>query len=214
MSIISQILGAVAGFILSTISALGYAGIFLFMILESMVFPVPSEVVMPFAGYLAATGQFNLILVIAFSTLGSIIGSLLSYYIGKRWGTRLIETYGKYVLVDLDDLKKTEAWFKKRGELTIFASRLIPVVRHLISLVAGVGKMNIKKFTIYTIAGAAIWNALLAYLGYVLGQNWEQVTRYTEELSIIVVILLIIGCIYYVYRHMRRRKKTVKQIKN
>ncbi len=179
-----------------------------------MVFPVPSEVVMPFAGYLAATGQFNLILVIAFSTLGSIIGSLLSYYIGKRWGTRLIETYGKYVLVDLDDLKKTEAWFKKRGELTIFASRLIPVVRHLISLVAGVGKMNIKKFTIYTIAGAAIWNALLAYLGYVLGQNWEQVTRYTEELSIIVVILLIIGCIYYVYRHMRRRKKTVKQIKN
>ena len=210
MSVISEILGAIAGFILSTILALNYAGIFIFMILESMVFPVPSEVVMPFAGYLAATGQFNLILVIAFSTLGSIIGSLFSYYIGKRWGTRLIVSYGKYILVDLDDLKKTEAWFTKRGELTIFASRLTPVVRHLISLVAGVGKMNIKKFTIYTIAGAAIWNALLAYLGYILGKNWEQVTRYTEELSIVVVILLVIGCIYYVYRHVTKRKNSLK----
>ncbi|MCX6665207.1 MAG: DedA family protein [Euryarchaeota archaeon] len=165
---------------------------------------------MQFAGFIAAQGKLNLVLVIVFSTIGSIIGSLLSYYIGKRWGTRLIVTYGKYILVDLDDLKKTEAWFTKRGELTIFASRLIPVVRHLISLVAGVGKMNIKKFTIYTIAGAAIWNALLAYLGYYLGQNWREVTQYTDELSIIVVILLVIGVIFYIYRHISRRKKSVK----
>jgi len=214
MSIISQILGAIGAFILSVISSLGYAGIFVFMILESMVFPIPSELVMPFAGFVAAQGQLNLILVIVFSTIGSIIGSLLSYYMGKRWGSRLIVSYGKYIFVDIDDLKKTEEWFKKRGELTIFASRLIPVVRHLISLVAGIGKMNVKKFSLYTIMGAAVWNSLLAYLGYVLGQHWDEVTSYTEELNIIVVILLVIGCMYYVYRHLKRRKKIANRIKN
>lgn len=211
MSIISEIITQISNFISSTMSSpRGYFVIFLLMILESMVFPVPSELVMPFAGFIAAKGELNLILVIVFSTIGSITGSLISYYIGKRWGIKLIESYGKYILVDTDDLKKTEAWFKKRGEPTIFASRLIPVVRHLISLVAGVGKMNIKKFSIYTIAGAAIWNALLAYLGYLLGQNWKQVTGYTDELSIVVVILLVIGCIYYIYRHLTKKKKHVK----
>ena len=211
MSIISEILTSISNFISSTMSSpLGYFVIFLLMILESMVFPIPSELVMPFAGFIAAQGKLNLILVIVFSTIGSIIGSLFSYYMGKRWGTRLIVSYGKYILINLDDLKKTESWFTKRGELTIFASRLIPVVRHLISLVAGIGKMNIKKFTIYTIAGAAIWNALLACLGYYLGQNWREVTQYTDELSIIVVILLVIGVIFYIYRHVTRRKKSVK----
>lgn len=207
MSILSDILAIAGQFMLSTISYFGYFGIFSLMVLESMVFPVPSEFVMPFAGFLASQGQFNIVLVIVFSSLGSIVGSLLSYYIGKRWGIKLIESYGKYVLVDIDDLKKTQEWFDKRGELTIFFSRLIPVVRHLISIVAGVGKMNIKKFSLYTIAGATIWNSFLAYLGYVLGQNWENVSRYSEEIDIIVVIALILGVTYFVYRHITKRKK-------
>jgi membrane protein DedA with SNARE-associated domain len=207
MSILSDILAIAGQFMLSTISYLNYPGIFFLMALESMVFPVPSEVVMPYAGYLVFKGQFNIVLVIVFSSLGSIVGSLLSYYIGKRWGIKLIESYGKYVLVDIDDLKKTQEWFDKRGELTIFFSRLIPVVRHLISIVAGVGKMNVKKFSLYTIAGATIWNSFLAYLGYVLGQNWENVSKYSGEIDIIVVIALILGVTYFIYRHITKRKK-------
>jgi len=216
MSILSDILATAGQFMLSTINYFGYFGIFFLMILESMVLPVPSEFVMPFAGFIAAQGKLNLIIVIVFSTIGSIAGSLLSYYIGKRWGTRLIESYGKYVLVDIDDLKKTQEWFDKRGELTIFFSRLVPVVRHLISIVAGVGKMNVKKFSFYTILGATIWNSLLAYLGYVLGQNWEKVTRYSDEISIVIVILLLIGVLYFAYRHILEMKKrhAKKKLKN
>lgn len=211
MSIISEFFATIGNFFLSVISSLGYAGIFFMMVLESMVFPVPSELVMPFAGFLAYRGDFNLILIVICSTLGSIVGSLLSYYIGKRWGYTLVLSYGKYFLVDEEDLEKTVSWFSKRGEITIFASRLVPVVRHLISLVAGVGKMNLKKFSFYTIVGAAIWNAILAYLGYLLGENWHEVTKYVDELSIVVVILLIIGCLYFVYRHLTKRKKSAKK---
>jgi membrane protein DedA with SNARE-associated domain len=207
MSILSEILEAIGGFALSTISLLGYAGIFFLMMLESMVVPVPSEFVMPFAGFLVAQGNFNFILVIIASSLGSITGSLIFYYIGKTGGHTLVEKYGKYVLVDTEDIKKTEAWFNKRGELTIFIARLIPVVRHLISLVAGVGKMNVRKFTLYTTLGATLWNGILTYLGFILGQHWNEVSQYVEELDIIIVILLVIGCLYFAYRHINRKKK-------
>jgi len=193
--------------VLSTISLLGYAGIFFLMMLESMVVPVPSELVMPFAGFLVAQGNFNFILVIVASSLGSITGSLIFYYIGKTGGHTLVEKYGKYVLVNTEDIKKTEEWFNKRGELTIFIARLIPVVRHLISLVAGVGKMNVRKFTLYTILGATLWNSILTYLGFILGQHWNEVSQYVEELDIIIVILLIVGVLYFAYRHITRKKK-------
>jgi membrane protein DedA with SNARE-associated domain len=207
MSILSEILAAIGGFALSTISLLGYAGIFFLMMLESMVVPVPSELVMPFAGFLVAQGNFNFILVIVASSLGSITGSLIFYYIGKTGGHTLVEKYGKYVLVDIEDIKKTEEWFNKRGELTIFIARLIPVVRHLISLIAGIGKMNVKKFTLYTILGATLWNGILTYLGFILGQHWNEVSQYVEELDIGIVILLVIGCLYFAYRHITRKKK-------
>ena len=207
MSILSEILAAIGGFALSTISLLGYAGIFFLMMLESMVVPVPSEFVMPFAGFLVAQGNFNFILVIVASSLGSITGPLIFYYIGKTGGHTLVEKYGKYVLVDTEDIKKTEKWFNKRGELTIFIARLIPVVRHLISLIAGIGKMNVKKFALYTILGATLWNGILTYLGFILGQHWNEVSQYLEELDIIIVILLIVGCLYFAYRHITRKKK-------
>jgi membrane protein DedA with SNARE-associated domain len=207
MSILSEILAAIGGFALSTISLLGYVGIFFLMMLESMVVPVPSEFVMPFAGFLVAQGTFNFILIIIASTLGSITGSLIFYYIGKTGGHTLVEKYGKYVLVDMEDIKKTEEWFNKRGELTIFIARLIPVVRHLISLIAGIGKMNVKKFTLYTILGATLWNGILTYLGFILGQHWNEVSQYVEELDVGIIILLVIGCLYFAYRHITRKKK-------
>jgi membrane protein DedA with SNARE-associated domain len=211
MSILTDIFAAIGSIALSTIQLLGYGGIFFLMMLESMVVPVPSEFVMPFAGFLVAQGTFNFILVILTSTLGSITGSLIFYYVGKTGGHTLVEKYGKYVLVDIEDIKKTEEWFNKRGELTVFIARLVPVVRHLISLIAGVGKMNVKKFSLYTILGAALWNAILTYLGFLLGQHWNEVSQYLEGLDIVIVILLVLGCLYFVYRHLARAKKQ-KQI--
>jgi membrane protein DedA with SNARE-associated domain len=207
MSVLSQIFGFIGSFALSAIAQLGYVGIFFLMMLESMVVPVPSEFVMPFAGFLIIEGSFNFILVIVASTLGSITGSLLFYYVGKTGGHTLVEKYGKYVLVDTQDIVKTEEWFKKRGELTIFLARLVPVVRHLISLVAGIGKMDVKKFAVYTILGAGLWNGILTYLGFILGQHWDEVSQYTESLDLVIIILLIAGCLYFVYRHLKRRKK-------
>ena len=207
MSILSEIFAAIGGFALSTISLLGYAGIFFLMMLESMIVPVPSEFVMPFAGFLVAQGTFSFLLVIIASTLGSITGSLIFYYIGKTGGHRLVEKYGKYVLVDAEDIRKTEEWFQKRGDLTVFLARLIPVVRHLISFIAGIGKMNVKKFSFYTVVGAVIWNAILTYIGYMLGQHWKEVSQYLEQLDIIIVIVLIVGCLYFAYRHITRKKK-------
>jgi membrane protein DedA with SNARE-associated domain len=209
MSILTDIFAFIGSFALSTISQLGYAGIFFLMMLESMIVPVPSEFVMPFAGFLVAQGNFNFLLVIVVSTLGSITGSLIFYYIGKTGGHTLVQKYGKYVLVGSEDIKKTETWFKKRGDLTIFLARLVPVIRHLISLIAGIGNMNVKKFTIYTIFGAALWNGILTYLGLFLGQHWNEVSQYLEGLDIIIVILLIIGCLYFVYRHLKRAKKMI-----
>jgi membrane protein DedA with SNARE-associated domain len=208
MSFLTGIFAFIGSFALSAISQLGYVGIFFLMMLESMIVPVPSEFVMPFAGFLVAQGSFNGILVILTSTLGSITGSLIFYYIGKTGGYALVQRYGKYVLVDTEDIKKTEAWFNKRGDLTIFLARLIPVVRHLISLIAGIGKMNVKKFTIYTILGAALWNGILTYLGFLLGQHWNEVSQYMENLDLVIVVLLIVVCLYFIYRHLSRAKKT------
>ena len=187
------------------ISFLGYFGVFILMTMESMVFPVPSELVMPFAGFLTASGELDFILVVIFSSFGSIFGSLLSYYIGKYGGIKLIKVYGKYFFLDEVDLQKTENWFQKSGDKTIFISRFIPIVRHLISIPAGIGKMDLKKFLLYTILGATIWNAFLAYLGFLLGQNWESVRNYSKYLTIIVLILLIVFGSYYIYRHIKHK---------
>jgi membrane protein DedA with SNARE-associated domain len=207
MSIISTVIGSMGIFAVSTISYLGYFGVFFLMALESMIFPIPAELVMPFAGYLAGTGQFTMVLVFVASTLGSLAGSLISYYVGYYGGNKLVLRYGKYLFLDAEDLKKTEQWFKKRGEGTIFVGRLIPVVRHIISIPAGIGKMNLQKFVIYTCIGAAVWNMFLAYLGYVLGKNWALIRHYTEPLSIIVAVLLVGGFGYFIYHHIVRKKR-------
>ncbi len=185
---------------LSIISSLGYLGIFFLMILESMVFPVPSEAVMPFAGYLAASGSMNFIIVIIASTLGSIVGSLLSYWIGMK-GESFVEKRGKLFLINKKDMEMTNAFFRKHGEKTIFLSRFIPVVRHLISLPAGFGRMNLKKFIIYTAAGAAMWNAFLAYLGFILLEKWNTISAYSHFIDIIVIIGLVVFVVWFVRRH-------------
>lgn len=187
------------------ISSTGYFGIFTLMVLESTMIPLPSELVMPFAGYLAYQGNFNFYLVCLIATIGTIFGSLFSYYLGKYGGEPFLDKYGKYFLISKDDLKKTHNYFKKHGEKTIFISRFIPVIRHLISIPAGIAEMDLKKFLLYTFLGGLIWNTFLAYLGFQLGKNWEIVHEYTRPISYFMVVIILAGVCYFIYKHLYKR---------
>ena len=195
-------------YIVAFIQSTGYASVFILMMLESMVAPVPSEAVMPFAGFLIESGQFTFAGVIFVSTLGSIVGSLISYYMGYFGGRPLVERFGKYLLLDKHHLDLTEKYFQKKGDITILICRFIPVVRHLISIPAGMGKMNVVKFSIYTIIGAGIWNAFLTYVGIKLKSNWNEVLKYSSIIDIVVVIGLVVVFIYAAYKLYGARKKS------
>lgn len=194
--------------IISFIETTHYAGVFVLMTLESMIAPVPSEAVMPFAGMLITEGKFTFAGVIFFSTLGSIVGSMISYYLGWAGGRPLVEKFGKYLLLDKHHLDLTVNYFQKKGDITIFVSRFIPVVRHLISIPAGMGKMNIWKFSLYTIVGAGLWNAFLTYLGFKLGENWDEVLKYSSVIDIVIVVLLVIVIVYAANKLYKARKKS------
>jgi len=197
-----------AQYVTAFIDQTGYASVFVLMVMESMVFPIPSEAVMPFAGFLIAESKFTFTLVILFSTTGSIVGSLLSYWIGRYGGKPFIDRFGKFLLLNQDDLTATEIFFKKYGEATIFICRFIPVVRHLISIPAGTGRMNLLKFSIYTIVGAGMWNAFLAVCGFYLRKNWETVMHYSRYVDIAVIALLVLGMAYFIKKHLQRRART------
>ncbi len=189
----------------SIISQISYWGVMFLMALESMVFPVPSEAVMPFAGFLWYQGQMSLWPIIIYSTLGSIIGSLISYYVGYYLGRPFVIKFGKYFLLNQHHLEWTEHFFQKYGSKTIFISRFIPVVRHLISIPAGTSRMNIWHFSFYTLLGAAAWNAILTYAGYYLGSNWSAIGHYTEFLDWLVIGLIIVVIIYFVYKNKKSK---------
>ena len=155
-----------ANMILSAVSFFGYFGVFILMAMESMIFPIPSEVVMPFAGFLIYSGKFTFLGVLIASSLGSLFGSLISYYMGKYLGRPIVIKYGKYFLLNKHHLELTERFFAIFGERAVLVSRFIPVVRHIISIPAGIAEMKLKKFSIYTLIGATIWNMVLAFLGF------------------------------------------------
>jgi membrane protein DedA with SNARE-associated domain len=171
------------------IEQMGYWGAAFLMALESMIAPVPSELVMPFVGFLAAEGKFSIPLAIVFTSIGSIVGSLISYYLGLLGGRPLVLKAGRYLLLNHEHLDWTERWFAKNGSWTIFVSRFIPVVRHLISIPAGLGRMNVWRFSIFTLVGATIWNTFLLYCGYKLRQNWTLVQQYSHEIDIVAGLL-------------------------
>ncbi|HBZ00867.1 MAG TPA: DedA family protein [candidate division Zixibacteria bacterium] len=191
----------------AVIDKLGYIGVGILMTLESMVAPVPSEAVMPFAGFLWYDHRFTFTGLLIASTLGSIIGSLISYYAGAWGGRPFVRRFGKYLLLDEHHLDLTERFFSRYGDKTIFISRFIPVVRHLISIPAGVGEMNLLKFSIYTVVGAGIWNAFLTIVGYYLKENWYIVRRYGEIADIIVIGLIVAAIVFFVYQYIKRSRK-------
>lgn len=159
----------------NTILALGYPGIVVLMAIESSVLPLPSELVMPPAGYLAAKGQMNGVVAVLAGTVGSVIGALLNYALALFVGEPLLRRYGKYVLVSGRSLDRTEAFFRRHGEISTLIGRLLPVVRHLISIPAGVSRMSLRRFVLFTALGAGVWCGVLTYLGYVIGRHGEEV---------------------------------------
>jgi membrane protein DedA with SNARE-associated domain len=183
------------------ISASAYPGIFLLMMLESMFFPVPSEAVMPFAGFLLVEGtKLSWIGIITIATMGSLTGSLVSYIVGFYGGEPFVRKFGKFFLIKESHLEMSHHFFNTRGQSTIFIARFIPVVRHFISIPAGAAKMNILKFALYTVLGAGIWNSFLMFLGYKLKQNWDTVMSYSHYIDTVIIIVLTVAVGYYLYK--------------
>lgn len=184
-------------FCVNFIEQTGYLGIVVLMAMESTAFPIPSEAVMPFAGYLVYDGKLNILAVALAGAFGSVIGAVFSYYIGKFFGRAFILKYGKYVLISEKHLITTENFFKKHGDKAIFIARFVPVVRHLISFPAGIANMCLKKFFIYTFFGSFIWGLILVYVGYFLNENWKLIEQHTAILDYVFILAIIIFVIWF-----------------
>jgi membrane protein DedA with SNARE-associated domain len=190
--------------LLATILKLGYPGIFLLMAMESSVIPIPSELVMPPAGYWAAEGKMHMGVAILCGTLGSLVGAYVNYFAARHLGRPLLLKYGRYVWISEQKFARVESFFLRHGEISIFIGRLLPVVRHLISLPAGLAGMNHLKFSLYTLLGAGIWVTVLAYIGYFIGENQELILRYSHQALIVVLIGSTLLVMVYIRLHRRK----------
>lgn len=203
---IGKIIELLSIFIVATISRLGYAGVILLMAIESACIPLPSEIIMPFAGYLVYTGRFNLWAVGVAGAFGCVVGSLVAYWVGMYGGRPLIEKYGRYVLVSPHDLDLADGWFERFGEIIVFASRLLPAIRTFIAFPAGVARMNLKKFVIYTFAGSLPWCLGLAYVGQRLGATWDKdptLKTLFHRFDFVIGIVIVLAAAWWVWRHVK-----------
>lgn len=205
---ITEIINFLANLVIQIIDFFGYAGVFLLMLVESCGIPMPSEVIMPFSGFLVAMGKMNFWLVVLIGTLGNLAGSMLAYYIGLKGGRPVLEKYGKYVLISRHDLDLADRWFTKYGNLTVFFSRLLPVIRTYISFPAGIAKMNFNKFCLYTFLGALPWSALFAWLGVKMGNNWELIREKLHNFDLLMAVLIIAIIIWFIIRHLKHRTQS------
>ena len=207
---IARLIEFISGIIVATISLLGYSGIVLLMAIESACVPLPSEIIMPFSGYLVSTGQMNLWLVGIAGAVGCVLGSLVAYWVGSKGGRPLIEKYGRYLLVSRHDLDLADRWFATHGEVIVFVSRLLPAIRTFIAFPAGVARMNLKKFIIYTFAGSLPWCLGLAYVGQKLGQHWDKDPRLKNlfhRFDFVIGILIVLAAAWWIWRHVKHSRQ-------
>ena len=197
-------LADIVKFIVDTVADWGYFGIFAMMFLESSFFPFPSEVAMIPAGYLASVGKMNLFFAIAAGIAGSLAGALFNYFLAVKYGRGFLIKYGKYFFIKEETIDKVEAFFKDHGHISTFSGRLIPAVRQYISFPAGLARMDLKEFSLYTALGAGIWTTILALIGYFVGKNEELVHQYTKEITIILISALAIGIFIYIKKHKKK----------
>ncbi len=196
----------IANTIVGYIGDMGYWGIFLLMFLESTFFPFPSEIIMIPAGYLAYKGEMNVYIVVLVGILGSVAGALFNYYLAMHFGRKFILKYGKYFFIKEETLDKLEAFFTKHGELSTFNGRLIPGIRQLISLPAGLARMNIAKFSFYSGLGAGIWVVVLVALGYLLGSNEALISEHLKTATLMALLSVVFITIFYIVRNRRRKE--------
>jgi membrane protein DedA with SNARE-associated domain len=197
----------ISKFAIRCLDLTGYYGAAGLMALESMIVPIPSEAVMPFVGFQIADGKWDLGTAIFATSMGSILGSLISYFMGYYGGKPLVLKVGKYLLLDEHDLTMTEKFFHKRsGTLTVFLSRFVPVVRHLISIPAGVGRMPLLPFLGVTLIGATIWNTFLLLCGMKLREHWHVVQTYSHQVDVVVVLVLVLGATWFVRARLGRKQ--------
>jgi membrane protein DedA with SNARE-associated domain len=207
--LIGRLIEIVTGFIVATILMLGYPGIILLMAIESACIPLPSEVIMPFSGYLVYRGDFNLWWVAVAGALGCVIGSLVAYWVGMYGGRPFIEKYGRYILVSRHDLDLADRWFASYGEIIVFASRLLPVVRTFIAFPAGVARMNLTRFVVYTFAGSLPWCLGLAYVGQILGEQWDKndtLKSWFHRFDFVIGIIGLLAVAWWVWRHVKHSR--------
>jgi membrane protein DedA with SNARE-associated domain len=206
-----KIVAALAHFIIAVISASGYGGVLLLMAIESACIPLPSEIIMPFAGYLVHTGRLQLILAATAGALGCNLGSAIAYWIGAWGGRPFITKFGRFVLLNQRDLDHAESFFRRFGGITVFVGRLLPVVRTFIALPAGIARMPQLRFHLYTFAGSWPWCFALAYAGMRLGQAWETDPRFRaiyHRFHLGVEVLVLAGIVWFVWTHWKNRVRT------
>lgn len=204
---IENILTFLTNFIITIINSSGYTGVVLLMAIESAAIPLPSEVIMPFSGFLVSEGRFTLQGIAVAGAVGSVIGSWVTYFLGKFGGRPLVRKYGRYVLITEHDLEITDRFFARFGIWATFFGRVLPVVRTYISIPAGIARTKFWPFTAATFVGSYIWSLLLGWIGLKLGENWESLRHYFRGADIIIVILIVIGIIWWVRRHAKNRIK-------
>ncbi|HEX5964884.1 MAG TPA: DedA family protein [Pyrinomonadaceae bacterium] len=206
---VAKIIGILSSFIIATISTLGYSGIVLLMAIESACIPLPSEIIMPFSGYLVSRGEMNLWGVGVAGAVGCVVGSWVAYYAGMYGGRPFIEKYGRYILLSRHDLDLADRWFAKYGEAIVFGARLLPAIRTFIAFPAGVARMNMTRFTIFTFAGSLPWCLGLAYVGQKLGEQWDKndtLKTWFHRFDFLIGIVGLIFVAWWVWRHIKHSR--------
>ncbi|HEX9722145.1 MAG TPA: DedA family protein [Candidatus Paceibacterota bacterium] len=205
------ILELLTEFIIEAIESGGYAGIFLLMALEGSFIPVPSEIILPFSGFLASQGHFSIWTIALVGALGNIVGTLCTYALARYVGLPFLYKYGKYVLVTHHDIETAQRLFEKYGVPIIFVTRLIPGIRGFLPIPAGVAKMKVAPFVIYVFIGSFLWSLFLTYIGVLIGENWETFGRYAHEVGTVLVLVMFILIGWWLNRQCKQFKKEAKQ---
>ena len=200
-----------ADFVQHVVTKLGYPGLFLLIMLESTLVPIPSELIMPFAGFLAFKGEFSLPVILVINSSAALVGSGLCYWLGVVGGKPLLVRYGKYILVRAKDIERTERFFARHGKATILIGRFLPVVRHIISVPAGIARMPLVPFFTQTFIGATIWGTVLMLVGYELGANWVTVAKQLKHIDLIVGVLIVATAIALGVRFVLRRRRELHE---
>lgn len=207
---ITKVLGTIAVFITGIISTLGYPGIVLLMAIESACIPLPSEVIMPFSGYLVSVGRFSLFGTALAGATGCVVGSIAAYLVGRFGGRSVIIRYGRYFLIAPSDVAMADRWFEKYGQATVFFSRLLPVIRTFISLPAGVARMKFVPFVIWTFLGSLPWCYLLSYVGFKLKENWQVISPWFHKFDFVIAGAIVAVAIWWIQHHVRALRNSKK----